>query len=59
MAGECCLDDGLRTILPEIEARAAVPFLVEQADPIDEMWALLWLQGVRDPLIGHPPGPAA
>ncbi|MCB9383617.1 MAG: hypothetical protein H6509_03310 [Bryobacterales bacterium] len=43
------LDDELRAILPEIEARAAAPFLVEQADPIDEMWALLWLQGVRDP----------
>ena len=46
---DAALADDIRALLPEIEQRAADPFLIDQADPIEELWALLWLQGLRDP----------
>jgi hypothetical protein len=32
-----------------VSAFLADPFIVEQADPIGDLWALLWGNGVRDP----------
>jgi hypothetical protein len=32
-----------------VTAFLADPFIVEQADPIGDLWALLWANGVRDP----------
>lgn len=46
---EAALSDDIRNLLTEIERRAGDPFLIEQSDPIQELWALLWLQGLRDP----------
>ena len=46
---EAALADEILSMLGEVEAHQADPFIVEQADPLEDLWALLWSQGVRDP----------
>src|ERR1039457_6046581 len=46
---DAALPDVIRAKLGEIEAHQADPFIVEQPDPLEDLWALLWSQGVRDP----------
>ena len=47
---EATLPDDIRGMLHEVEAQQANPFIIELADPLEDLWALLWAKGVRDPL---------
>jgi hypothetical protein len=46
---DAALADEIRSTLDEVEAYQADPFILEQADPLEDLWDLLWSQGVRDP----------
>ena len=46
---EAMLADDIRGMLGQLEARQADPFIIEQPDPLEDLWALLWFQGIRDP----------
>src|SRR6478752_6336312 len=43
------LPHDIRAMLGEMESHQADPFIVEHADPLEDLWALLWSQGIRDP----------
>jgi hypothetical protein len=46
---DAALQDDIRNMLGEMESHQADPFIVEQVDPLEDLWALLWSQGVCDP----------